>query len=212
MTLITNRFAIYLLIIPLSIFFISLHSCGPSEIEPEPKPAPKPEPEPEPEPKPVEKPKAILYKYTSEKNEDFIEYLKGFVVKDLSEADIKLHFGNRVTYFKPDSILIKEDSMFVHKSKMPMESYQIKWTEQTLQIHESKNNSWKNWATMNADSTLTLKISFFKKNANNKNRAQLSIGQQYEMPDNRHLLDSEPLNNSRLIWLKKNYVFTPEKK
>src|SRR5690606_34292836 len=158
MTLITNRFAVYLLIIPLSIFFVSLHSCGPSEIEPEPKPAPKPDPEPEPEPEPVEKPKAILYKFTSEKNEDFIEFLKGFVVKDLSEADIKLHFGNRVTYFKPDSILIKEDSMFVHKSKMPMESYQIKWTEQTLQIHESKNNSWKNWATRNADSTLTLKI------------------------------------------------------
>ena len=210
MTLFTNRLPIKFLIIPLSFLFMSLHACGPSEIEPEPKPAPKPEPEPEPEP--VEKPKVILYKYTSEKNEDFIEYLKGFVVKDLTEPDIKLHFGNRVTYFRPDSVLIKEDSMFVYKSKMPMESYQIKWSEQTLQIHEVKNNTWKNWASMNPDSTLTLKVSFFKKNSNNKDRGHLSFGQQYEMPDNRHLLDSDPLNNSRLIWLKKNYVFSPVKK
>ncbi|WP_433894957.1 hypothetical protein [Sphingobacterium mizutaii] len=212
MTLLTKRLPIYFLIIPFSFLFCILHSCGPKEIEPEPEPKPAPKPEPEPEPEPVEKPKIILYKYTSEKNEDFIEYLKGFVVKNLTEPDIKLHFGNRVTYFRPDSILIKEDSMFVYKSKMPMGSYQIKWSEQILQIHEAKNNTWKNWASINADSILTLKVSYYKKNANNSKSSHLSFGQQYEMPDNRHLLDADPLNNSRLIWLIKNYVFTPEKK
>lgn len=208
-----NTLRLFCLLIPILIGVTSIQSCGPKEIEQvKPDPKPTPDPDPDPEPEPPKKPKSILYQYSSEKNVEFREFHNGNSVKDLTEGDVKVHFGNRVTYFKMDSILVKEDSMFVYRSKMPDESYQIKWNEDELQTYDSSAKTWKTWASRNTDSTLNVEISFYKKSLNNKLHSNLSIGQQYALTDYTIFLDKDGTNSSKLIWLRRNFVFNPIKK
>lgn len=205
---ITKRLFIFQCLIFLFSIFI-VQSCGPKEKD-DIKPTPvNPKPDPEPE---IEQ-KEFSYKISKDFNIEFSEYLKGIKVKDLQENDVTKHFGNRLTYIKPDSLYFKEDSLSVFSLNMPKQSYKIKWENDFLQIFDQKNNEWKNWAKRDPkDSVITINISFYKKTILNKERSNLSLGQVYGFMDKKDMLDSDAKNNSELIWMSRNYVFNLIKK
>lgn len=163
-------------------------------------------------PDPAEDQNEFFYKLSSATSVEFIEFFKGTKVKDFNDTDIKDHFGNRIDYFQPDSLQIKEDSLFVNKRKGPREVYQIKWEDNNLFIRSDQNSEWNYWAQRNLDSTISLQIAYFKQTVKNDQHIYLTTGQQYSLSDYQDVLESSEEKNSSMIWLLRNSVFTPVKK
>src|SRR5690606_14803311 len=107
------------LIILLLMLITTFQGCGSKEkntIEPDPEP---------PAPQPVEPQDEFFYVLSTETIFAFSEFVKGSKRADLNEKEIRHHFGNRVNYFQPDSLRIKQDSLFVYKPLGPEHAYQI---------------------------------------------------------------------------------------
>lgn len=196
----------------MSIFFliliVSIQACGPKDKE-----EIEIEPEPDPEPKPtIPNQNEFFYKLASETSVEFIEFFKGAKIKDLNDTDIKNQFGNRIDYFQPDSLHIKDDSLFVNKRKGPSEVYQIKWEDNNLFIRSNQNREWYFWAQRDRDSTINLQIAYFKKAVKNNQHTYLTTGQQYSLSDYQDLLESNDEKKSSMVWLLRNAVFIPVNK
>lgn len=194
------------LIILLLMLITTFQGCGSKEkgeIAPDPEP---------PAPQPVAPQDEIFYILSAEHSVEFSEFVNGSARRNLSEEDIKNHFGNRVNYFQPDSLRIKQDSLFVYKPFGPEHAYQMKWEDNQLLVRPDQNSEWISWAERAPDSTIHLTITYFKKNVKNLERSYLTGGQQYGLLDPQDLQQRDEDNDSRLIWLVRNAVFTRIKK
>ena len=194
------------LIILLLMLITTFQGCGSKEkntIEPDPEP---------PAPQPVEPQDEFFYVLSAETTLAFYEFVKGSKRADLNEKEIRHHFGNRVNYFQPDSLRIKQDSLFVYKPLGPEHAYQIKWENNQLLVRPDQHSAWISWAQRAPDSTINLSITYFKKNVKNLERSYLTGGQQYGLLDPQDLQQSDERNDTHLIWLVRNAVFTRIKK
>ncbi|MGB3066417.1 hypothetical protein ACR78Z_10605 [Sphingobacterium thalpophilum] len=186
--------------------FLTFQSCTKSAPE-----IPDREQKPEPEKVP-DATKASNYVYSSERQLEFSLYQNDALKSSFGQNEQEKNFKNRPRYFRPQTIIFKEDSLFISKLGGYTESYKIKWEKEKLFIYGDQARDWKHFASKNDKDELLLNIVLYNSQIKSENSNALRTGQLYNPLSINEILSEKSRANMTTIWLKIETIYVAENK
>ncbi|WP_400260868.1 hypothetical protein ACFX5U_12355 [Sphingobacterium sp. SG20118] len=168
-----------------------------------------PEPEPEKGPDPI---KDLTYVYSSESQLEFSLYQNNELQSSFAQTDQEKKFKNRSKYFRPQTITLKQDSLFISKVGGHKEAYKIKWEKEDLLIYQDQDKDWKHFATKNDKNEISLNIALYNSQLKSENSNALRTGQLYNPTSINEILSDKSRADMKTIWLKIKIIYVPENK
>jgi len=125
---------------------------------------------------------------------------------NLSTNDIDTYFGNRVNFYTPKVLLLRNDSIVIGKAYGLEEKYKIQWDGNKLSLYNTVTDKWIECGEKTANGGINLYISLYRQETGDANYQLISFGQDYDLTLPNDLLEN--INtSSKIIWLKINYTF-----
>jgi len=181
---------------------IIFQSCSKTPHDP-PEEVTKPDNNPDPT-------KDLTYIYSSESQLEFSLYQNDILKSSFEANEQEKNFRNRPKYFRPQTITIKGDSLFITKLGDYEESYRIKWEKEKLFIYQDKN--WKHFASKNEQNEISLNVVLYNSQIRSENSNALRIGQLYNPTSINEILSEKSQAVMTTIWLKIKMIYVPENK
>lgn len=203
MKIFTINFRCILLIFASSVVFLSCTKTTP-EIKEE-----------ETETKPEEGPdevKALTYVYSSENQLEFSLYQNDVLKSSFEVFDEEKKFGNRAKYFRPQTMTIKTDSLYISKLGGYKESHKIKWEKEKLFIYQDQEKDWRHFATKNDKNQILLNVVLYNSQIKSTNSNALRSGQLYNPASINEILSEKSRADMKTIWLKIQVMYVPQNK
>lgn len=166
-----------------------------------------------PETKPDENPddgKELTYVYDSESQLEFSLYQNDVLKSSFEANEQEKNFRNRPKYFRPQTISLQDDSLFITKLGGYKEAYKIKWEKEKLFIYQDKD--WKHFASKDDKNQISLNIALYNSQLKSTNSNALRSGQLYNPTSISEILSEKSRADMTTIWLKIKMIYVPENK
>ncbi|KIO76312.1 hypothetical protein TH53_15810 [Pedobacter lusitanus] len=118
----------------------------------------------------------------------------------LKETEIETHFGDRVSFFIPQEIIVKNDSTTLVKLYGVMEKFKSRWDKQKLYFQAGSSDNWELLGEKSGPAGFLINSSFYKKKSTPVSSGSLILGQQYNLKSYEKIMNKDA-GKSTLIWL-----------
>lgn len=118
----------------------------------------------------------------------------------LKENEIETYFGDRVSFFIPQELIVKNDSVTIVKLHGVTEKFKSKWDKDKLYFQTGSSDNWDLLGEKSGAAGFLMNSGFYKKKSSPVSSGSLVVGQQYNLKSYEGLTNKDE-SKSTLIWL-----------
>lgn len=118
----------------------------------------------------------------------------------LKENEIETYFGDRVSFFIPQELIVKNDSATVVKLYGVTEKFKSRWDKDKLYFQIGSSDKWELLGEKSGTAGFLMNSSFYIKKSSPSSSGSLITGQQYSLKSYESLINKDD-SRSTLIWL-----------
>ena len=119
---------------------------------------------------------------------------------NMKSSELPTYFGDRISYFFPQEILIKNDSTTIVKLHGLTEKFKSKWDKNDLYYQVGNSDNWKLLGSKSGSSGFQVIAGFYTKRTSSSSSGSMISGQQYNLKSYESLINKDE-NKASLIWL-----------
>ena len=139
-------------------------------------------------------------KLDSKKIISFQRVLSSGMPDVIKENEIATYFGDRISFFIPQELIVKNDSVTIVKLYGLIEKLKSRWDKDKLYFQSGDNDNWELLGEKSGPAGFLMNSSFYRKKSSLVSSGSLILGQQYNLKSYEGLMNKDE-SKSMLIWL-----------